>query len=134
MRYLLGFFQLFGKVKIKKKYGSGRFSRWGFFLYGLNNYCFFLFVLFLFYFFISVACIGMDGFLASVHKYITKNRENELLFQYIHLNAAYIKKCSCNSRAVKITCPRRLCQPCGQLKTHIRAYTRTTRFYLPLKS
>ena len=24
--------------------------------------------------------------------------------------------------------------PCGQLKTNIRAYTRTTRFYLPLKS
>ena len=38
------------------------------------------------------------------------------------------------ARAVKIACPRRLCQPCGQLKTNIWAYTRTTRFYLPLKS
>ena len=38
------------------------------------------------------------------------------------------------ARAVKIACPRCLCQPCGQLKMNIRAYTRTTRFYLPLKS
>ena len=37
-------------------------------------------------------------------------------------------------RAVKIACPRRLCQPCGQLKTNIWGYTRTTRFDLPLKS
>ena len=35
----------------------------------------------------------------------------------------------CYIRAVKIACPRRLCQPCGKLKTNIRVYTRTTRFY-----
>ena len=29
-------------------------------------------------------------------------------------------------RAVKIACLRGLCQPCGQLNTNIRAYTRTS--------
>ena len=30
------------------------------------------------------------------------------------------------ARAVKIACPCRLCQPCGQLKMNIQAYMRTT--------